>query len=461
MRSGFAYAMRRRYGTARDHRLRRPARAAADPRSSSAACRDADIVSGSRYLQSFPGDTSPPAERRRINQILTEELNRRLGLRLTDAFCGFKAYRVSAWRSCGLRRTGYAMPLEFWVQAAALGLKIVELPVPLIYLDEERSFGGALDNAETRLAVYRQVLDRAMAAVQQWSSGRPPARRSPSLGTEGRARGRSCQEPRPHNAELPDGLLGKEHGLCTQPSQRVDPLPGAAPREDRKALVEPPLEEVGPPGREQRRGPRRLARYDLQGRAAGPGGPSGPAELLREAHCWTSAYRDAAPLPARAAGADLPGRTSAAIVPPRRVVQKFRPRLPGAAARAPWGSTCWSTATRSSPRPARAGRQRRGAAHGVGRDGPAGCAHPLRRAADPGPAPVCRVRPPRRGRDGPAGCRSAPESLLAAGRGAKPADRQPGRLPGPSRGTSWRRNGARRRWKCRRAASASRSPLPG
>ena len=27
--------------------------------------------------------------------------------------------------------TGYAMPLELWVQAAALGLRIVEVPVPL------------------------------------------------------------------------------------------------------------------------------------------------------------------------------------------------------------------------------------------------------------------------------------------------------------------------------------------
>ena len=47
------------------------------------------------------------------------------------------------------------------MQAARLGWKIVELAVPLIYLDEKRSFGGALDDADTRLAVYRQVLDRA------------------------------------------------------------------------------------------------------------------------------------------------------------------------------------------------------------------------------------------------------------------------------------------------------------
>lgn len=129
-----------------------------------AACsgQEADIVSGSRYLHPFPGDSRPPEDRRRINMTITRELNDRLGLRLTDAFCGFKAYRVPILAKFDLTETGYAMPLELWVQAAALGLRIVELPIPLIYLEEERSFGGSLDNAEIRLAVYREVLQRSI-----------------------------------------------------------------------------------------------------------------------------------------------------------------------------------------------------------------------------------------------------------------------------------------------------------
>jgi glycosyltransferase involved in cell wall biosynthesis len=129
---------------------------------------EVDIVSGSRYLRRFPGDSEPPAERRRINRLVTEELNRRLGLALTDAFCGFKAYSVPALAKIELSETGYAMPLELWVRAVQLGLQIVELPVPLIYLDEKRSFGGALDNADTRLAVYWDVLDRAQASPGAW-----------------------------------------------------------------------------------------------------------------------------------------------------------------------------------------------------------------------------------------------------------------------------------------------------
>jgi glycosyltransferase involved in cell wall biosynthesis len=124
-----------------------------------------DIVSGSRYLRRFPGDSHPPAARRRINAEITAEINERLGLSLTDAFCGFKAYSRRALECLHVTETGYAMPLEVWVQAAAAGLKIVEVPVPLVYLDLARSFGGALDDAATRLAYYRGVLDLAEAAV--------------------------------------------------------------------------------------------------------------------------------------------------------------------------------------------------------------------------------------------------------------------------------------------------------
>ncbi|MCA9239133.1 MAG: hypothetical protein KDA37_02985 [Planctomycetales bacterium] len=106
-----------------------------------------------------------PAERRKINYQITQELNQRLGLHITDAFCGFKAYRVSALRKLRLTEDGYAMPLELWVQAVHHGLRIKEVATPLIYLDEKRSFGGALDQAEKRLAYYREVVDRAIAAL--------------------------------------------------------------------------------------------------------------------------------------------------------------------------------------------------------------------------------------------------------------------------------------------------------
>jgi glycosyltransferase involved in cell wall biosynthesis len=128
-------------------------------------CSQFDIVSGSRYLQDFAGDSPPPEARWRINRQLTRELNERLGLSLTDAFCGFKAYRVGALEQLELSELGYAMPLELWVQAVAAGLRIVELPVPRIYLDDARSFGGSLDDADTRLQHYYEVLRRSLEAA--------------------------------------------------------------------------------------------------------------------------------------------------------------------------------------------------------------------------------------------------------------------------------------------------------
>jgi glycosyltransferase involved in cell wall biosynthesis len=123
---------------------------------------DAEIVSGSRYLKVFDPAQRPPEERRRINKEVTRWLNECLGMNLTDAFCGFKAYRRSALERFDITDLGYAMPLQVWVQAVACGMNIIEVPVELIYLDESRAFGGSLDDATYRLQHYRRVLESAL-----------------------------------------------------------------------------------------------------------------------------------------------------------------------------------------------------------------------------------------------------------------------------------------------------------
>src|SRR5204862_5298092 len=60
------------------------------------AIHDADVVSGSRYLRDFRQNTPVPEERLRINRQITQEINERYGFNITDAFCGFKAYRRDA-----------------------------------------------------------------------------------------------------------------------------------------------------------------------------------------------------------------------------------------------------------------------------------------------------------------------------------------------------------------------------
>jgi dolichol-phosphate mannosyltransferase len=128
---------------------------------------DADIISGSRYLHANGGDDAPPPDRRRINSTLTELINATFGLHLTDAFCGFKAHRVSAMRRLRLDVPGYAFPMQLWPQAAGAHLRIVEIPVRLIYNDPNRYFGGTLDDADIRLAHYLGVLSKEARRVAE------------------------------------------------------------------------------------------------------------------------------------------------------------------------------------------------------------------------------------------------------------------------------------------------------
>ncbi len=132
----------------------------------------ADVISGSRYVAELQGNDRPPAERREVNRQITDELNERLGLSLTDAFCGFKAYRVAALKRLTLNEPGYAFPMQFWVQAVAHGLRIREIPVRLIYNDPNRTFGGPLNQTSTRLALYRKVLH---CEIERCADLLPPA----------------------------------------------------------------------------------------------------------------------------------------------------------------------------------------------------------------------------------------------------------------------------------------------
>jgi dolichol-phosphate mannosyltransferase len=128
---------------------------------------DADIVSASRYLRDFRQNSLAPRDRMQINRRITAELNERLGLHLTDAFCGFKAYRREALGKLHITEPGWGMPLQLWVQAARLGLRIKEVGVPRVYLDPNRAFGGVLDDAEKRLAYYHRVIAAAEAELQK------------------------------------------------------------------------------------------------------------------------------------------------------------------------------------------------------------------------------------------------------------------------------------------------------
>jgi glycosyltransferase involved in cell wall biosynthesis len=119
---------------------------------------DWDIVSGSRYCEEMDGNGAAPADRRNINAEITRMVNAITGYSLSDSFCGFKAYRTSALSKLDLTDSGYGMPLQVWLQARHLGLRVVELPVSRIYDDPNRTFGGDLDDPAVRLRYYQSII---------------------------------------------------------------------------------------------------------------------------------------------------------------------------------------------------------------------------------------------------------------------------------------------------------------
>jgi len=121
-----------------------------------------DIISGSRYLPGSGAAGVPPAHRREMNMRITAEINAATGWELTDAFCGFKAYRVETLASLRLSESGYAMPLELWAKAWRAGLSVSEIPVERIYCDRDRTFGADLDDPDKRYAYYMNVWNRAL-----------------------------------------------------------------------------------------------------------------------------------------------------------------------------------------------------------------------------------------------------------------------------------------------------------
>lgn len=124
---------------------------------------DADIISGSRYLRKIDsGILPPPAERIAINRKITLILNENLELNLTDSFCGFKAYRTSAVSKLELTEKGYRMPLQLWIRACRAGLRIREIPVPLVYHDPKRKFCGPLEDPKNRMNYYLEIIDREL-----------------------------------------------------------------------------------------------------------------------------------------------------------------------------------------------------------------------------------------------------------------------------------------------------------
>ncbi len=121
------------------------------------------IISGSRYKNSELFWQKPWKDRFLVNTIITGILNT-IGLSITDAFCGLKAYECNAINDLELGINGYEIPIEIWIKAMKNGYVIVEKGVPVIYKDRDAILKNAKDSflfkkGEERIEKYIQLIE--------------------------------------------------------------------------------------------------------------------------------------------------------------------------------------------------------------------------------------------------------------------------------------------------------------
>lgn len=130
-----------------------------------------DVLSGSRYLPDSGDSGSAPVDRVEINSRIVKRLNRKFGWSLTDAFCGYKRYRLKNIEEELFLEKGYAFPLEFWPFAYWKKLSVQEIAVKRIYTTDDRSFGEDLDRKRKRYRYYLSTFSASEKRFQRMFSG--------------------------------------------------------------------------------------------------------------------------------------------------------------------------------------------------------------------------------------------------------------------------------------------------
>jgi len=125
---------------------------------------EADMVLGSRMK--IPGDArrgGMPILKIVVNRSLTVMQNFIFGTGLTDMHTGYRAYTRECLEKLPIERNadGFLFDSQVLAQAAALGLRMKEVPVKSRYFNEASSIGlyhGAIYTAGTLLIVLKYIL---------------------------------------------------------------------------------------------------------------------------------------------------------------------------------------------------------------------------------------------------------------------------------------------------------------
>ena len=119
---------------------------------------DADVISEAGIWMA--SRERRPARGSSIHEpLITQELNARL-ISITDAFCGFKAYRSRACGPLELDADGYDFPMVLGAGRCANWDRRTSRSSDL--QRPEPSFGGPLDDVEVRRRYYEATLHREL-----------------------------------------------------------------------------------------------------------------------------------------------------------------------------------------------------------------------------------------------------------------------------------------------------------
>jgi glycosyltransferase involved in cell wall biosynthesis len=103
-----------------------------------AALDDADIVLGSRFLGNVEGATRSRMALLKTAVVVSNGLS---GMHLTDAHCGFRAFRASAAPALRITQDRMAHASELLRKIRTSGLRLVEAPVTIRYTEHSMKKG--------------------------------------------------------------------------------------------------------------------------------------------------------------------------------------------------------------------------------------------------------------------------------------------------------------------------------
>jgi glycosyltransferase involved in cell wall biosynthesis len=116
----------------------------------------ADVVSGARVK----GD-GMPGHRKIGNNVLNDLTNRASNGTLADSQSGFRAFSRRALKVVEVSEHGIGVESQMIIDALRKGLKVVEVPVDVIYGDDTSTYGSTRHGTYVAGTVVRTVLERS------------------------------------------------------------------------------------------------------------------------------------------------------------------------------------------------------------------------------------------------------------------------------------------------------------